>query len=122
MNKIKKPAMENYQRFVLVCVGSKCTEQGEGEALYVELKDRLKQAGLDTGASRIMRSRVGCFGVCLAGPLVSVQPDGVWYCRVDSAKLDRIIKQHLIAGQPVLEWVFHQGPIIQREITGGDVC
>lgn len=120
MNKTAKPTMENYQRYVLVCVGSKCTEHGEGEALYVELKERLKQAGLHTGASRIMRSRAGCFGVCQAGPLLSVQPDGVWYYGVDSTKLDRIIKQHLIAGQPVHEWVYHQGPTIKQETTGGD--
>ncbi len=105
-----KPSMKNYKRQVLVCVGSKCCEHGEGQALYDLLKAKLKQAGLDDGNSRVIRCRVGCLGTCKSGPLLCVQPDGVWYYGIDDRKLDTIIERHLLAGQPVSEWVYHQGP------------
>lgn len=111
MSDIEKPGMTAYGRYVLVCAGKNCTRHGEGLTLYNELKEKLKQHDLIDGKTKIKRSRVHCFGVCSSGPLLCVQPDGVWYFAVDSAKLDMIIEQHLLGGKPVMEWVFHQGPI-----------
>lgn len=110
MKEVQKPTMPHYQRYVLICIGSKCTENGEGLALYNDLKGKLKSRGLNTGEHKIIRSKASCFGTCKAGPLVSVQPDGVWYYNIDSEKLDKIIDQHLIGGVPVAELVYHQGP------------
>lgn len=108
MAEIKKPTMLDYKRHILVCIGSRCTENGAGQALYDLLKIKLKEAGLNDGALRVKKTRATCFGTCKSGPLVCVQPDGVWYYDIDSTKLDKIIQQHLIDGQPVSEWVFHQ--------------
>lgn len=110
MAEVIKPTMMNYKRHLLVCIGARCTENGDGQALYDTLKDKLKQAGLSSGDLRVKRSRATCFGTCKSGPLVCVQPDGVWYYDINSEKMDRIIAEHLIAGKPVTEWVYHQGP------------
>ncbi len=110
MTKVTRPSMPNYKRHVLVCVGDKCTENGEGLALYNELKEKLRTAGLDKGQSRIIRSKTTCLGICKSGPLVCVHPDGIWYYNINSDKLDRIIDDHLIAGKPVLEWACHSQP------------
>jgi len=103
-----KPSMPAYDRYVLVCTGKNCTRHGEGLALYEALKTKLKQRGLIDGNIKIKRSQVHCFGVCTGGPLLCVQPDGVWYYAVDDEKLDAIIEQHLVGGKPVAEWVFHE--------------
>lgn len=105
-----KPRMSAYERYVFVCTGKNCTKNGEGLALYELLKRKLKQDELPIDGCKIRRSRVHCFGVCAGGPLLCVQPDGVWYYALDEEKLDIIIDQHLMKGKPVLEWVFHQGP------------
>ncbi len=110
MNQAIKPTIQAYDRYVLVCVGDRCAGEGGGQAFYDELKAKLKQVSADNVSIKLKRSRVTCFGVCKAGPLLSVQPDGVWYYDIDSEKLDRIIEEHLIAGRPVTEWVFHQSP------------
>lgn len=108
MTEVLKPTMQNYHRYLLVCVGERCTKNGEGQALYDELKLKLSQNGLSVGALRVKRNRVTCFGVCRSGPLVCVQPDGIWYYDVTGEKMDKIIQQHLIGGKPVPEWIFHQ--------------
>ena len=102
-----KPAMMNYKKHVLVCCGNKCTQNNEGLDLYIELKEKLKAAGLDKGNSRIIRSKTTCLGICQAGPIVCVHPDGIWYSNINSKKLDRIINEHLIDEKPVSDFVFH---------------
>lgn len=109
MTEISKPKMMDYHRHLLVCIGDRCTENGEGQTLYDELKIKLKAAGLDKGELRVKKTRATCFGTCKSGPLLCVQPDGVWYYNIDSKKLDRIINEHFIQGNPVTEYIHHQG-------------
>jgi (2Fe-2S) ferredoxin len=108
MTEAIKPKMMGYHRHLLVCVGDRCTENGEGQALYEKLKDKFKVAGIDKGELRVKRTRATCFGTCKSGPLLCVQPDGVWYYDVTSEKLDRIIAEHFLQGNPVTEYIHHQ--------------
>lgn len=105
-----KPKMMDYRRHLIVCVGDRCTENDEGQALYDSLSAKFKTAGLNHGDLRVKRSRATCFGTCKSGPLLCVQPDGVWYYGVTEEKLDRIIQEHFLQGKPVEEWVYYQGP------------
>ena len=110
MNDVIVPKMMDYHRHMLICIGARCTPDGEGQTLYEQLKDKFQQAGINTGALRVKRSRATCFGTCKSGPLICIQPDGVWYYDVTSEKLDRIIKEHLLGGVPVADYIYHQGP------------
>jgi (2Fe-2S) ferredoxin len=106
----EKPKMGDYKRHLLVCTGPRCTQDGQSQALFDSLGAKFKAVGLDQGALRVKRSRVSCFATCKSGPILCVQPDGVWYYNVTDANFDRIIDQHLLGGEPVTELVFHQGP------------
>jgi len=108
MTEVIKPKMMDYHRHLLVCVGDRCTQNGEGQALYDQLKDKLKAAGLDKGALRVKKTRATCFGTCRSGPLLCVQPDGVWYYDISSEKLDKIITEHFLQNKPVTEFIHHQ--------------
>ncbi len=110
MSKPSKPSMETYQRHVLVCIGEKCNGSINGLDLFNKLKEKLADAGLDKGKARILRNKAVCLGVCQSGPILCIQPDGVWYYNITIDKLDRIINEHLVAGNPVREWVFHENP------------
>lgn len=105
-----KPKMMDYHRHIIICIGSRCTENGEGQTLYDQLKAKFKAAGLDQGELRIKKSRATCFGSCKSGPLLCVQPDGIWYYDVTSKKLDRIINEHFLQGNPVTEYIYHSKP------------
>lgn len=109
MNEVlEKPKMMDYKRHLLVCVGPRCTTDGQAQELFETLGDKFKAAGIDKGALRVKRTRTHCFATCKSGPIVVVQPDGVWYYNVTEANLDRIINQHLVGGVPVEDLIYHR--------------
>jgi (2Fe-2S) ferredoxin len=118
----EKPKMGDYKRHLLVCTGPRCTENGEAQALFDNLGEKFKAAGIDKGELRVKRTRTHCFATCKSGPIVCVQPDGVWYYNITEANLQRIIDEHLVGGQPVLELIYHQGPSLFEAIgDSGDL-
>ncbi len=111
MTDVIKPKIMDYHRHIIICIGSRCTKNGEGQTLYDQLKEKLKTAALDQGELRIKKSRATCFGSCKSGPLLCVQPDGIWYYDVTSEKLDRIINEHFLQSNPVTEYIYHSKPV-----------
>ena len=107
---VEKPKIADYRRHLLVCVGPRCAQEGESQKLFDSLGEKFKAAGLDQGDSRVKRTRVHCFAACRGGPVMCVQPDGVWYYDVTPENMDRIIAEHLVGGRAVEELVFHRGP------------
>ena len=72
---------------------------------------KLISAGLlSDGPLRVKASRVDCLGACGSGPVMCVQPDGIWYFDVSPTDFERVIAEHLVGGCPVEELVFHRGP------------
>jgi (2Fe-2S) ferredoxin len=100
--------MDPYTRHVLVCTGSFCSPDRRGRALYSRLAELLEREGLLFGPTRVKRSETPCLGVCAAGPIVAVYPEGIWYSNVTPALLERIVTQHLRNGKVVAEAVFHR--------------
>ena len=74
----------------------------------LQAKFRAAGLGVDAGPDRVKRTRTGCVAACQGGPIVAVQPDGVWYYNVSAANMDRIIDEHLKNGRVVEDLVFHR--------------
>ncbi len=110
-NELEKPKMMDYKRHMLVCVGPRCTHEGESEELFGMLAEKFKAAGIDNGEMRVKRTRTSCFATCKSGPIICIQPDGIWYYNVTEKNLDRIIQQHLVVGVPVEDLIYHRGPV-----------
>lgn len=110
MNEVEKPKLGNYRRHLLVCTGPRCTGNGESQALFDSLGEIFRAAGLDRGELRVKRTRTSCFATCKSGPILCVQPDGVWYYNATPENLQRIVDQHLVGGEPVEDLIFHRGP------------
>jgi (2Fe-2S) ferredoxin len=102
------PQMDPYARHVLVCTGSYCSPDRRGRQVYSELARLLQREGLLFGPNRVKRGETPCLGVCAAGPIVAVYPEGIWYAEVTSSLLERIVVEHLRDGRVVEEAVFHR--------------
>jgi (2Fe-2S) ferredoxin len=95
-----------YGRHVLLCTGPKCCTPEEGTAAWEVLKSQIKDNGLGEGANACFRSKVGCLRICCHGPTMVVYPEGTWYHGMTADRIPRFVKEHLVEGKPVEEWVF----------------
>jgi len=100
------PWMEPYSRHVIICTGGFCSPDRGGRALYSQLASLLERENLLFGPTRVKRGETPCLGVCTAGPIVVVYPEGVWYSAVTPELLERIVIEHLKNGRIVEEAVF----------------
>ena len=87
-----------HRRQVLVCRGPRCTAQGGDETMRALILG-LMEAGL--GDQDVLVTHTGCQFPCNQAPVVSVQPDDVWYGDVDPAAAGAIVTRHLVDGTPL---------------------
>ncbi|MFE6868615.1 ferredoxin [Kitasatospora sp. NPDC057692] len=96
---------------VLVCRGPRCAAKGAEEGLRA-LVHMLAEQGLSD--DDVLVTQTGCQFPCNQAPVVSVQPDDVWYGGIDPAAAGRIVTEHVIGGRPVES---HRLPRHRREKT-----
>ena len=94
--------MDLYRAHVLVCGGTGCTSSGSAK-LIERFEEQLKEKGLDKEVKVV---RTGCFGLCEAGPVVIVYPEGTFYSRVKVEDVDEIVSEHLLKGRKVQHLVY----------------
>jgi NADH-quinone oxidoreductase subunit F len=86
-----------YRLHLMVCAGTGCVSNRSLEtrdALVAEIAKR----GL---ADEIEVVPTGCNGFCGVGPIVVVQPEGIFYRRVRPNKVPQLVEEHLLKGRPV---------------------
>ncbi len=86
-----------FRTHVLVCAGTGCVS-GKSYATAEALEKELRGRGLDEEVQVI---RTGCQGFCAEGPIVIVQPDGVFYRGVTAKDAAFLVTEHLLKGRPV---------------------
>jgi NADH-quinone oxidoreductase subunit F len=76
-------------------------------AVHAALKKSAAAAGLK-GIVRV--NHAGCMNQCGSGPMVVVYPDDVWYAGVDVHGAERIVREHLLRGRVVTQYLYHAPP------------
>lgn len=87
-----------HRRQVLICRGPRCTARGSDETARAVILG-LMEAGL--GDHDVLVTHTGCQFPCNQAPVVTVQPDDVWYGGVDPDAARQIVGDHLAGGTPV---------------------
>lgn len=87
---------------VAICADTReagCASAGQLRESWKYLKRRTRQIEKETGV-RITAIPTQCVDVCKFGPLMTVQPDGVWYGRCSPEAIDEILTAHLTQSPP----------------------
>ncbi|MGI6687145.1 MAG: NADH-quinone oxidoreductase subunit NuoF [Christensenellales bacterium] len=96
--------MNFYRSHILVCGGTGCTSSGSAKILE-RFGEKLAEHGLDKEVSVV---KTGCFGLCEAGPVVIVYPEGTFYSHIKEEDVDEIVAEHLLKGRIVRHLVYHE--------------
>ena len=106
MGKKKAPGDVRFtppRRHVVMCMDTRkegCASAKQMKRAFKHLERRLAETKLDREGC-VLVSRARCFGICAAGPIAAVHPDGTWYGGCDPEGIDRIVDEHLKQDQTV---------------------
>jgi len=81
-----------------------CVNQSNA-GLFNYLSGKLMEKGIISTAVPV---RTTCMGRCSLGPIMLVVPGDFMYVGLDESKIDRIIDEHIIGGNPVNEYLIPQ--------------
>ena len=92
---------------VLVCLGPGCLAGGSDEIL-AEFKRILKRKKIKDISLEAVK-QTGCHGFCAQGPLVIIEPEGIFYTRVKKTHVKDIIEKTLQKGE-LIEKLLYSDP------------
>ncbi len=86
-----------FRNQVLICGGTGCHSNSSAK-IYEEFTNQIAEKGLTKEVQMVM---TGCFGLCAAGPVIIVYPEGTFYSKVKVEDVTDIINEHIIKGRIV---------------------
>ena len=105
--------MDLFRAHVLVCGGTGCSSSVSAE-LIKRFEEQIAKNGLDREVKVV---RTGCFGLCEAGPVVIVYPEGTFYSRIRPDDVDEIVSEHLLKGRIVQHLVYKEKADEEQHVT-----
>lgn len=94
--------MMAFRADVLICMGTTCIENNSFEIREL-IAQEIRKHHLE---EEIRLVSTGCFGFCDAGPIILVQPDGVFYQRVKEEDIPFLVEEHFLKGRPVKKLMY----------------
>ena len=114
----QKLGIGSYRRHVFLCTGPNCCTPEVGMDAWEALKGQIKLHNLGGGENACYRTKVGCLRICCHGPTMVVYPEGTWYAGMTAERIPRFVREHLLGGTPVREWVFADNPLSEERRPG----
>ena len=97
--------MSTYRTHLLLCGSTGCHASGSQEVKKV-LQQEISRHGLD---HEIMLVETGCNGFCAQGPVMVVQPEGIFYQKLKPKDMPYLVEEHFLKGRPVKR-LFYKEP------------
>ncbi|MDY6911292.1 MAG: NADH-quinone oxidoreductase subunit NuoF [Chloroflexota bacterium] len=102
---------QNGKLTVLICQGTGCVST-RSDYITAELEKEIAANGL---SDNVEVKLTGCHGFCERGPIVIVEPEGIFYCNVKEKDATEIVQSHLKEGKPV-ERLLYTDPETKTQI------
>ena len=96
---------------ILVCESTACASSKSPE-IRAALEEAVIRLGL---VDRVEVGFTGCHGFCQKGPIVVVEPEGIFYCQVKPGDASEIAESHLAGGEPVKR-LFYRHPVTKEAV------
>ena len=91
-----------YRTYLMVCAGTGCVSNQS-----LKIKDKLESEIIKKGLqNEVSVVTTGCNGFCAVGPLMVVQPDGIFYQLLKETDITHLVEEHFIKGRPVKELMY----------------
>ncbi|MCL2816398.1 MAG: NADH-quinone oxidoreductase subunit NuoF, partial [Oscillospiraceae bacterium] len=94
--------LSGYKQYILVCGGAGCVSSGCAE-IGEAIKKALDEFGL---SDRTLVMETGCMGTCAVGPVMLIQPEGIFYTDLTPEKSREIVAAHLCENRIIEEYTF----------------
>ncbi|MBN1424393.1 NADH-quinone oxidoreductase subunit NuoF [Candidatus Fermentibacteria bacterium] len=94
--------MDRFRTHCLVCTGTGCVSNGAFEVKRA-LEEELKRRGLE---HEVQVVGTGCNGFCERGPVMLVQPEGVFYQQLRVEDVPNLVEEHFLKGRPVNDLMY----------------
>ena len=101
--------MASIRREVSVCLGTPCASAGN-----MEIKDKIESEIKALNLENVSVKTTDCYGLCRHGPIIAIEPEGIFYAKVKLNDVTEIVYSHLQNNQPVerllyksLNWWWH---------------
>ncbi len=91
-----------YRTYCMVCAGTGCVAN-QSMKIRDKLEAEIKKRNLQDEVAVVT---TGCNGFCAVGPLMVVQPDGIFYQLLKEADIAHLVEEHFIKGRPVKELLY----------------
>lgn len=91
-----------YRTHLMVCAGTGCVANGS-LGIKKALEKEVKRRGLE---EEVLVVTTGCNGFCGQGPIMVVQPDGIFYERLKIEDVPNLVEEHLLKGRPVKKLMY----------------
>ncbi len=94
--------MDKFRSHCLVCTGTGCVSNGAFEVKKA-LEDELAKQNLQDEVQVI---GTGCNGFCERGPVMVVQPEGIFYQDLKTDDIPHLVEEHFLKGRPVKKLMY----------------
>ena len=89
---------------LMLCGGTGC-HANDSQAFHKALQKELERQGL---AEEIKIIETGCNGFCAVGPVMLVQPEGIFYQKLRPEDVPHLVEEHFLKGRPVQKLLYVQ--------------
>ncbi|MDZ7261727.1 MAG: NADH-quinone oxidoreductase subunit NuoF, partial [candidate division KSB1 bacterium] len=103
--------MKVFRAHILVCAGTACVSGGSWR-LKDALEAELERRGL---SDEVQVVTTGCNGFCVAGPIMIVYPEGIFYQKVTPEDVPILVEEHILKGRPVPR-LFYKEPVTREAV------